>query len=114
TVTATLAGQIVMEGFLRLRIPHWLRRLITRVFAIIPVIIAIALYGERGAANLLVFSQVVLSIQLPFAAIPLVQFVSSRKTMGNLAIGPWLKLLAWVVTAIIVLLNLKLLFDTFF
>ncbi|HVW93049.1 MAG TPA: Nramp family divalent metal transporter [Devosia sp.] len=114
TVTATLAGQIVMEGFLRLRMPHWMRRLITRGVAIVPVVAAIALYGERGADNLLVLSQVILSIQLPFAAIPLVQFVSSRSKLGNLAIGPWLSGLAWMVTAVIVLLNLKLLFDAVF
>ena len=113
TVTATLAGQIVMEGFLRLRVPHWARRLLTRGLAIIPVLITIALYGERGAANLLVFSQVILSIQLPFAAIPLVHFVSSKKKMGNLAIGPWLSAIAWIVTAIILILNFKLLYDTF-
>ena len=113
TVTATLAGQIVMEGFLRLRMPHWARRLLTRGLAIIPVLITIALYGERGAANLLVFSQVILSIQLPFAAIPLVHFVSSKKKMGNLAIGPWLTAIAWIVTAIILILNFKLLYDTF-
>ena len=112
TVTATLAWQIVMEGFLRLRIPHLLRRLLTRGIAIVPVVIAIMLYGERGAANLLVLSQVILSLQLPFAAIPLVMFVSSKKKMGNLAIGPWLTTLAWVVTAIILMLNFKLLFDT--
>ncbi|HXE26747.1 MAG TPA: Nramp family divalent metal transporter [Roseiarcus sp.] len=112
TVTATLAGQIVMEGFLRLRIPHWARRLITRGLAMIPVLIAIALYGEKGAANLLVLSQVILSIQLPFAAIPLVQFVSSRKKMGAFAIGPWLCAISWIVTAIILVLNFKLLFDT--
>jgi len=113
TVTATLAGQIVMEGFLRLRIPHWVRRLLTRGIAIIPVIIGIALYGEKGASNLLIFSQVLLSLQLPFAAIPLVQFVSSKEKMGNLVIGRWLSVLAWVVTAIILVLNFKLLFDTF-
>jgi manganese transport protein len=79
----------------------------------IPVLIAVALYGERGAANLLVFSQVVLSIQLPFAAIPLVHFVSSKKKMGDFAIGPWLSAIAWLVTAIILVLNFKLLFDTF-
>jgi manganese transport protein len=114
TVTATLAGQIVMEGFLRLRIPHWLRRLITRGIAIVPVVFAIALYGEKGADGLLVLSQVILSIQLPFAAIPLVHFVSSRKKMGNLVIGPWVSALAWLVTAVIVALNMKLLFDTVF
>jgi len=114
TVTATLAGQIVMEGFLRLRIPHWVRRLITRGLAIIPVVIAIALYGEKGASNLLIFSQVILSIQLPFAAIPLVQFVSSKKKMGNFAIGPWVTALSWIVTAVILILNFKLLYDTAF
>jgi len=112
TVTATLAGQIVMEGFLRLRIPHWARRLVTRGIALVPVLIVIWYYGARGAAGLLVFSQVILSIQLPFAAIPLVQFVSSRKTMGGLAIGPWLTAFSWVVTATILALNFKLLFDT--
>jgi manganese transport protein len=112
TVTATLAGQIVMEGFLRLRIPHWVRRLITRGIAIVPVIVAIALYGERGADNLLIFSQVILSIQLPFAAIPLVHFVSSKKTMGSFAIGRWLGGLSWLVTAIILALNFLLLYQT--
>jgi len=114
TVTATLAGQIIMEGFLRLRIPHWARRLITRGIAIVPVIIVIWLYGEKGAANLLVLSQVVLSMQLPFAVVPLVQFVSSKKLMGNLAIGRWLTVLSWIVTALILVLNFKLLYDTIF
>ena len=113
TVTATLAGQIVMEGFLRLRIPHWARRLITRGLAIVPVVSAIMLYGEKGADRLLVFSQVILSIQLPFAAIPLVQFVSSKKKMGSLAIGPWVSAVSWIVTGIILTLNFKLLYDTF-
>ncbi|HTJ57369.1 MAG TPA: Nramp family divalent metal transporter [Devosiaceae bacterium] len=113
TVTATLAGQIVMEGFLRLRIPHWARRLITRGIAIIPVIFVTALYGEKGTSELLVLSQVILSMQLPFAVIPLVQFVSSRRLMGNLAVARWISWLAWGVAAIIVVLNLKLLFDTF-
>jgi len=113
TVTATLAGQIVMEGFLRLRIPHWARRLITRGLAIVPVVISIIIYGDQGADRLLVFSQVILSIQLPFAAIPLVHFVSSRKKMGSFAIGPTVTILAWLVTAIILILNVKLLFDTF-
>jgi manganese transport protein len=114
TVTATLAGQIVMEGFLRWRIPYWLRRFITRGIAIVPVIVAIGLYGEHGAAELIVLSQVILSIQLPFAAIPLVQFVSSRTRMGKLVIGPRLAALSWAVAGLIVLLNLKLLFDVFF
>ena len=83
TVTATLAGQIVMEGFLHLRLPNWARRLITRGIAIVPVVIVTALYGESGTGQLLVFSQVVLSMQLPFAVIPLVRFVSDRRKMGE-------------------------------
>ncbi|GJD94580.1 Divalent metal cation transporter MntH [Methylobacterium iners] len=114
TVTATLAGQIVMEGFLRLRIPDWARRLITRSVAIVPVVIVTALYGDAGTAKLLVLSQVVLSMQLPFAVIPLVRFVSDRSKMGSLVIPTWLKLLSWAITGIIVALNLKLLFETIF
>jgi manganese transport protein len=112
TVTATLAGQIVMEGFLRLHIPNWARRLLTRGLAIIPVVAVTALYGEKGTAQLLVFSQVILSMQLPFAVIPLVQFVSDRKKMGKFAISRPLVILSWIVAAIILLLNFKLLFDT--
>jgi manganese transport protein len=114
TVTATLAGQIVMEGFLRLRIPQWARRLLTRGLAIIPVVVVTALYGEKGTGQLLVFSQVVLSMQLPFAVVPLVQFVSDKKKMGNLAIPRGVAVLAWVVAAIILVLNFKLLYDTMF
>ena len=112
TVTATLAGQIVMEGFLHLRLPHWMRRLVTRGIAIVPVVAVTALYGEQGTAKLLILSQVILSMQLPFAVIPLVQFVSDRNKMGNFAISRWVAVLAWVVAAIIVVLNVKLLFDT--
>jgi manganese transport protein len=114
TVTATLAGQIVMEGFLRIRIPHWARRLLTRGIAIAPVIVVTALYGERGTGQLLIFSQVILSMQLPFAVIPLVQFVSDRRKMGTLVISRPLAMLAWVVAGIIVILNLKLLVDAVF
>jgi manganese transport protein len=114
TVTATLAGQIVMEGFLNLRLPSWARRLVTRGVAIVPVVIVTALYGERGTGQLLVFSQVVLSMQLPFAVIPLVRFVSDRKKMGDFAIPVPVAAIAWIVAAIIVILNLKLLFDTLF
>jgi manganese transport protein len=114
TVTATLAGQIVMEGFLRLRIPHWARRLLTRAIAIVPVIIVTAIYGEHGTARLLILSQVVLSMQLPFAVIPLVQFVSNRDKMGAFVIPKSVAALAWFVAAIIVALNIKLLSDTFF
>jgi len=113
TVTATLAGQIVMEGFLRLRIPNWARRLLTRALAIIPVIVVTALYGEKGTAQLLVFSQVILSMQLPFAVIPLVRFVSDRRKMGVFVIPTSVAVLAWIVASIIVVLNLKLLFETF-
>jgi manganese transport protein len=114
TVTATLAGQIVMEGFLHLRLPSWARRLITRGIAIVPVVIVTALYGERGTSQLLVFSQVVLSMQLPFAVIPLVRFVSDRRKMGDFAISRSVAVVAWIVAAIIVTLNVKLLYDTLF
>ena len=112
TVTATLAGQIVMEGFLRLRLPHWARRLLTRGLAIIPVVVVTAIYGERGTAQLLVFSQVVLSMQLPFAVIPLVRFVTDRSKMGSFAVPGWVATLSWIVATAIVVLNLKLLYDT--
>jgi manganese transport protein len=113
TVTATLAGQIVMEGFLHIRLPQWARRLLTRAIAIVPVVIVTALYGESGTAKLLVLSQVILSMQLPFAVIPLVSFVSSKSKMGTFAIKTPVAVLAWGVAAIIVGLNLKLLYDTF-
>ena len=112
TVTATLAGQIVMEGFLRLRLPQWMRRLITRAIAIVPVVVVTAIYGERGTADLLVFSQVVLSLQLPFAVVPLVLFVTDRRKMGPFVVGRPLAALAWGATAVIIALNLKLLWDT--
>ncbi len=111
TVTATLAGQIVMEGFLHIRLPQWSRRLLTRGIAIVPVLMVTALMGERGTAELLVLSQVVLSMQLPFAVVPLVRFVSNRRLMGSFAISRGVAALAWLVTAAIVVLNLKLLFD---
>ncbi len=113
TVTATLAGQIVMEGFLHLRIPHWARRLLTRGLAIIPVVFVTAIYGEKGTADLLVLSQVILSMQLPFAVVPLVQFVSDRNKMGSFAISRWVAVLAWIVAALILTLNFKLLYDIF-
>ena len=114
TVTATLAGQIVMEGFLRLRLPHWARRLLTRGLAIVPVVVVTILYGEKGTAELLVFSQVVLSMQLPFAVVPLVMFVSDKKKMGNFAISRGVVWLAWLVAGLILVLNFKLLYDTVF
>ncbi|MDI3471698.1 MAG: Manganese transport protein MntH [Pseudolabrys sp.] len=112
TVTATLAGQIVMEGFLHIRLPHWARRLVTRGIAIIPVIAVTALYGEQGTGKLLILSQVVLSMQLPFAVIPMVQFVSDRKKMGKFTISRPLVVLAWIVAGLIIVLNVKLLIDS--
>ena len=111
TLTGTLAGQIVMEGFLNIRLRPWLRRLITRLIAIVPAVICTALYGEGGTANLLVLSQVILCMQLSFAVIPLVMFTSDRAKMGVFANPLWLKILAWLTAGIIVLLNVKYLFD---
>jgi manganese transport protein len=111
TVTATLAGQIVMEGFLRVRLPPWARRLVTRGLAIVPVIFVIGVYGDSGVGRLLVFSQIILSMQLPFAIIPLVRFVSDRQRMGALAISPAVAALAWAAAACVIVLNLKLLID---
>jgi manganese transport protein len=109
TVTATLAGQIVMEGFLQMRLPVWARRLVTRALAIVPVVIVTALYGEQGTSHLLVFSQVILSMQLPMAVIPLVRFVTDRSKMGSLVIGRGMAVLAWSISAVIVALNINLL-----
>ena len=111
TITGTLAGQIVMEGYLNLRIRPWLRRLITRLLAVTPAVLAITYYGEGSTTNLLVLSQVILSLQLPFAVIPLIHFVADRRRMGDFAIRPWLQALAWVVAGIILTLNVKLLID---
>ena len=111
TLTATLAGQIVMDGFLSIRLKPWVRRLITRGIAIVPTVIVTAMYGESGTAQLLVLSQVVLSLQLPFAVIPLVAFTSDRAKMGRFANPLWLKLTAWTVSAIILVLNVKLIID---
>ena len=112
TLTGTLAGQIVMEGFLNIRLRPWLRRLITRLIAIIPAVIVIAIKGEEGSGPLLVLSQVILSLQLPFAIFPLVQFTSSRRMMGPFAIKFWLKALAWPVCLVIAALNGYLLYQT--
>ena len=113
TITGTLAGQVVMEGFLDIRLPAWLRRLITRLIAIVPAIIVTALYGEQGTGALLILSQVILSLQLSFAVVPLVQFTSERAKMGPFANGPALKWLAWMVAAVIMGLNTWLLVGTF-
>jgi manganese transport protein len=111
TITGTLAGQIVMEGYLRLRINPWMRRLITRVVAIIPAVIVILSTGEKNITSLLVLSQVVLSMQLGFAIIPLIHFVSDKKTMGVFAIKPIVQILAWLVTTVLVYLNLRMVTD---
>jgi manganese transport protein len=113
TLTGTLAGQIVMEGFLNLRLRPWLRRLITRGIAIVPAVIVTALYGSSGVAKLLIFSQVILSAQLSFAVVPLVIFTSNKKRMGEFVNPPWLKLLAWFVAVVIAVLNITLLCYTF-
>ncbi len=111
TLTGTLAGQIVMEGFLNIRLRPWLRRLITRLIAIVPAVLVTAIYGAKGTSDLLVFSQVVLSLQLSFAVIPLVLFTSDRKKMGQFANSFGIKLLAWATAGLIVYLNVKYLFD---
>ncbi|UXE68371.1 MAG: Nramp family divalent metal transporter [Chryseotalea sp. WA131a] len=111
TITGTLAGQIVMEGYLNLRIAPWLRRLITRLIAIIPAYIVILLYGENKTGELLVFSQVVLSLQLGFAVIPLIHFTSDKVKMGVFVIKPWVRIAAWVIAFIIVSLNVKLVYQ---
>jgi manganese transport protein len=111
TVTATLSGQIVMEGFLNLRITPWLRRLVTRTIAIVPAVVVTVLAGEKGTAQLLIMSQVVLSLQLPFAVVPLVMFTASRAKMGEYVAPRWLTALAALVAAAIIALNTKLVFD---
>lgn len=108
TLTGTLAGQIVMEGYLQLRINPWLRRLLTRLIAIVPAVVVILLYGESKVDDLLVFSQVILSLQLGFAVIPLIHFVSDKKTMGQYAIKNYVKIVAWLVALVLVSLNVRL------
>jgi manganese transport protein len=113
TLTGTLAGQIVMEGFLNIRLRPWLRRLITRLIAIIPAVVVTIISGEKGTTNLLVLSQVILSLQLSFAVFPLVLFTSDKVKMGEFVNGPIVKWLAWFVATIIALLNAWLLLQTF-
>jgi manganese transport protein len=113
TLTGTLAGQIVMEGFVNIRLRPWLRRLITRLVAIIPAVFVIAWYGEEGTGALLILSQVVLSLQLPFAVFPLVSFTSNRHKMGPFVAPLWMQALAWLVAVIIAALNVWLLYQTF-
>ena len=112
TITGTLAGQIVMEGFVRVRLRPWLRRFLTRAMAIIPAVAVIAWSGDRGVDTLLILSQVVLSLQLSFAVVPLIHFTSDRRRMGDFATPRWGALLAWAAAAIIISLNVKLVFET--
>jgi manganese transport protein len=113
TLTGTLAGQIVMEGFINLRLRPWLRRLITRLIAIVPAVIVIGIYGESGSGPLLILSQVILSLQLPFAVFPLVMFTSDRAKMGEFVSPAWVRSLAWAVSVVIAALNVWLLYQTF-
>ncbi|HKJ43340.1 MAG TPA: Nramp family divalent metal transporter, partial [Sunxiuqinia sp.] len=111
TLTGTLAGQIVMEGYLNLRIQPWIRRLITRLLAIIPAVITIVVFGENSTGGLLILSQVVLSLQLGFAVIPLIHFVSDKERMGKFAIGMGTKIFSWLIASVIVVLNAKMVVD---
>ncbi len=113
TLTGTLAGQIVMEGFLNIRLRPWLRRLVTRLIAIVPALITVLMYGERGTGSLLILSQVILSLQLPFAVFPLVMFSGDRKRLGSLVAPLWMRALAWPVAVIIAGLNVWLLYQVF-
>ncbi len=111
TVTATLSGQIVMEGFINVRLPAWARRLATRGLAIIPAVIGIVLYGAAGTGKLLILSQVILSMQLPFAIVPLVLFTADRRKMGELVAPRWVTALAVLVAVVVIALNMKVLYD---
>lgn len=111
TITGTMAGQIVMEGYLHLRINPWLRRLLTRLIAIVPAVFVIVIYGDEKVDDLLIFSQVILSLQLGFAVIPLIHFVSDKSTMGDFAISTKTKILSWLVAIILVFLNVNLVAD---
>src|SRR5947199_6634022 len=113
TLTGTLAGQVVMEGFLNIRITPWLRRLITRGIAIIPAVLVIGIFGEGKTTQLLIASQVLLSMQLGFAVWPLLRFTAEKAKMGEFANRLWLKILGWMTAAIVIVLNVQLLFDTF-
>jgi manganese transport protein len=113
TLTGTLAGQIVMEGFLNIRITPWLRRLITRLIAIVPAIVVIGVFGEGKTTELLIASQVCLSMQLGFAVWPLMRFTSEKAKMGEFVNPIWIKILGWTTAGIIIVLNVKLLLDTF-
>jgi manganese transport protein len=111
TVTATLSGQIVMEGFLGLSLPPWLRRLATRLIAMVPAVLITWFYGDSGTAHLLILSQVVLSLQLPFAVVPLLMFATSKGLMKGLVAPRWIAAIGWLCAAVIIAINLRLLFD---
>ncbi|MEA2905279.1 MAG: manganese transport protein [Alphaproteobacteria bacterium] len=111
TVTATLSGQIVMEGFIDIRLPPWARRLVTRAIAIVPAAIVTIWYGEAGTAKLLILSQVVLGLALPFSIVPLVMFTADRRKMGELVAARWVSALAVLTAAVLIILNIKLLYD---
>jgi manganese transport protein len=111
TLTGTLAGQIVMEGFVKIRLRPYLRRLITRSIALLPAVVVISISGDEGTYKLLILSQVILSLQLPFAIVPLVHFTNDKLKMGSFASKLWVKVLAWIISAIIIVLNGKLVFD---
>lgn len=114
TLTGTMAGQIVMEGFLSIRLRPWVRRLLTRMAAIVPAIIVAAVYGERGIGNLLILSQVILSLQLSFAVVPLVSFTGNKDKMGTFVNRKWLRITSWCITVVIIILNLYLLYSLVF
>lgn len=114
TLTGTLAGQIVMEGFLNIKLKPWIRRLITRLIAVTPALIVTYIYGSKGTTDLLILSQVILSLQLSFAVIPLVMFTSDAKKMGPFVNKRWLKIVAWIIASVIAVLNVYLLWATFF
>jgi len=111
TITATLSGQIVMEGFLNLRMAPWLRRMVTRMIALVPAVVVTIWAGDKATGHLLILSQVVLSLQLPFAVVPLVMFTASRSKMGPFVAPRWLTVVASLMAAVIVALNLKLVWD---
>lgn len=111
TVTATLAGQIVMEGFINIKMPPWLRRLTTRLIAIVPAMVVTIMYGESGTAKLLIASQVILSLQLPFAIVPLVMFTADRRKLGDLKAPVWMSIIAALIAVVLIVLNVKMLWD---
>jgi manganese transport protein len=111
TLTGTLAGQIVMEGFINFRIRPWLRRIITRLFAIVPAATISLIYGDSGVAKLLILSQVILCLQLPFAVVPLLMFTSDKSLMGVWVTPKWARIIAWIIALVIIGANVKLLMD---